>query len=51
MRIVYRDQGGYIAALVDNDGVDFSDGFAYFTADGRDYKIDVQNIVRIVQEG
>ena len=50
MTIVYRDEGGYIAALIDEDGIDFSDGAAYFSVDDEDYKIDVQNIVRIVQE-
>ena len=55
MTIVFRDEGGYVTAQVNNDGVDFCGGFAYFTVEndegGKDYKIPVENVSQIVSWG
>ncbi|MBR0382379.1 MAG: hypothetical protein IJH71_08090 [Eubacterium sp.] len=49
MKIVYRDTLGIVAMEVNRDGIDFCDGFAYFTADwGEDYKIPMGAICRII---
>lgn len=55
MTITFRDEGGYVAAQVNNDGVSFCDGFAYFTVENErgdeDYKISVENVSQIVSWG
>ena len=42
MKIVYRDDLGYVALECDADGVQFLDGFAYFSdASGEDHEIPI----------
>lgn len=50
MTIVYRDEGGYVAVKIPYSGIDFLDGEAYFTDGAEDYRIKLENIVRIVDE-
>ena len=50
MTIVYRDEIGVVCREIedDNDGsVSFLDGKAYFTSNGKDFKIEVSSIIRI----
>lgn len=48
MKIVYRDNLGYIVYECDADGIQFLDGFAYFAdISGEDHKIAVSAIVEI----
>ena len=50
MQIVHKDDIGLLVTDVDNDGIDFLEGVAYFSdEDGREYQVLIQNIVRIVE--
>ena len=46
MVIIYKDDLGFIAQITDVE-ITFYDGMAYFESDGNDYKIKVENIVKI----
>lgn len=48
MTVVYRDKIGYVRVEVDNNGVAFVDGYAYFGNDEQEYKIKVEDLVCIV---
>ena len=49
LKIVYRDNLGYIVLECDSDGVQFLNGFAYFSdIYGEDHKIAVSAIVEIM---
>ena len=50
MILVYRDEIGYVQVEVDNNGVQFVDGYVYFGNDEREYKIKVENIISIGME-
>lgn len=50
MTVTYRDELGYVQVKVDNDGVQFVDGYAYFGNDEREYKIKIENLVSIGME-
>lgn len=45
MTIVYRDDLGHVAEKIDEDGVTFCGGKAYFN----DKKIDVESIIEITE--
>ena len=48
MIVTYRDHLGYVSVNVSEDGVDFVDGFAYFTSlSNMDYKIPAEHIACI----
>ena len=49
MFITYRDSIGIIAIDIDTQyGIDFNDGYCYFTdCNGEDYKIPINDIIRI----
>ena len=50
MTIIYRDEIGTVCQVIENDGdcsVSFLDGKAYFTSNGKDFKIEVSSIIRI----
>lgn len=47
MILVYRDEIGYVGVKVDNKGVDFLDGYVYFSDGIKDYRVKIENIVRI----
>lgn len=47
MEITYRDELGVIVREVNEDGVDFLDGYAYFTSDDKDYEVLVEDVVHI----
>lgn len=49
MIVTYRDSLGYVDVIISEDGVDFVDGFAYFTSGHRNYKIPAEHMV-CVQE-
>lgn len=50
MTVTYRDELGYVQVKVDNSGIQFVDGYAYFGNDEREYKIKVENIISIGME-
>ena len=50
MTLVYRDELGYVQVVVDNNGVQFVNGYAYFENDEREYKIRIENLVSINME-
>ena len=47
MILVYRDEIGYARVKIDNNGVQFVDGYAYFGNDKIEYKVKVENLVCI----
>lgn len=47
MTITYRDELGYCAEKIDENGIDIVDGVAYFN----DKKIAMENITAIKEEG
>ena len=47
MNLAYHDGLGYVKVEVNEDGIDFLDGFAYFSSGHRDYKILSEHIVCI----
>lgn len=47
MNILWRDQWGIVYTTVDENGVQFNNGFAYFGDGSRDYKVPVDWIVEI----
>lgn len=50
MILVYRDEIGHVQVKVDNNGVQFVDGYAYFGNDEREYKIKIENLISIGME-
>ena len=50
LKVIYRDDGGYVEVSVPYDGVDFIDGEAFFTDGDRDYRIKADRIARICTE-
>lgn len=50
MILVYRDEIGYVRVKIDNNGVQFVDGYAYFGSDEKEYKIKIENLVSIEME-
>lgn len=48
MYIVFSDEGGLVLAQLDEYGVSFCDGRAYFsTEDGKEYRVDISAIREI----
>lgn len=47
MSIVFSDEGGLLLVSVDEYGVSFSDGLAYFSDGDREYQIPVSSIREI----
>jgi hypothetical protein len=48
MKIVYRDALGYVTVIVDESGIQFLNGTAFFSdEDGNDYMVEIENIVEI----
>lgn len=47
LKICFRDEMGYAMVDVDQYGIDFLNGAAYFSDGCRDYKIKAENIIRI----
>lgn len=45
MFVVYRDELGFVKVVVDNNGIQFLDGHAYFGNDEDDYKINMNDVV------
>lgn len=45
--VVYRDVRGYVIVYVDDYGVSFSDGKAYFSNGENDYVIGVECLVSV----
>ena len=51
MKVVYRDGGGYVLVEVDQYGIAFFDGKAYFSdANDTQYRIPYDDLVRIGEE-
>ena len=44
MYVIYRDTIGLIRVDIDGYNIDFLDGYAYFSNDDRDYKININDI-------
>ena len=47
MILVYRDDIGYVQVEVDNNGIQFVDGYAYFGNNEREYRIKIEDVVCI----
>ena len=47
MTLTYHDGLGYVKVEVNEDGIDFLDGFAYFSSGNRAYKILSEQMVCI----
>ena len=51
MTIIFRDEFGYLTIRVNDDGISFCDGYAYFTGtDCQDYQVPVQHLVNIAND-
>ncbi len=51
MSIIFRDDLGYIAVNVDEYGIQFADGMAYFSGlDGKEYRVPLENMVGVSHE-
>ena len=51
MSIIFRDELGYIAVNVDENGIQFVDGIAYFSGlDGKNYLVPLGNLVSVSHE-
>ena len=50
MKLVYRDDIGVVVMKVDESGIDFLGGTAFFGDGERDYRVPVESIVRIEEE-
>lgn len=51
MSIVFRDELGYIAVDVDEYGVQFADGVAYFSdTKGKEYTVQMEYLVAVTNE-
>ncbi len=52
MKIVIRDEGGYVAYEVNEEyGIDFCDGYFWWTdTDYNDHKTPVENLVRVITD-
>ena len=48
MAVTYRDEIGIVQVNVDEYGIAFADGFAYFGDGETDYKIEMKNLVEII---
>lgn len=46
MIVCYRDDLGYTGAKVDGE-ISFLDGYAFFSVDGKDYKVELSNLICI----
>ena len=47
MIVAYRDGVGFVTVIINEDGVSFQDGYAYFTSGARDYKIPTDHLMRV----
>ena len=47
MLMTYRDAIGYVSVIVDEHGISFLDGYAYFSDNKKEYKVPVGNIVSV----
>jgi len=47
LKVIYRDEGGFVEVEVPYGGIDFLNGEAYFTDGTEDYRIKMENLVRI----
>jgi len=47
MIIVYRDEIGEAAVYVNEYGISFCEGYAYFSSNTRDYKVKIEHIQSI----
>lgn len=48
MYIVFRDELGLVSVPVDESGIQFTDGIAYFSDGEKTYKIPVANLVEVI---
>ena len=48
--VMYRDEIGTVCVEVDDSGVDFLEGVAFFSDGRTDYEIPVNHVVRIAKE-
>lgn len=46
MIITIRDGLGYVSLEIEND-ITFTDGYAFFTADNKEYKVHAEHVVEI----
>ena len=49
MTIYYADELGVIAVDVDFNNIQFCDGEAYFSSNGEEYRVNIDNIIEIVR--
>lgn len=47
MNITFRDEFGYVNVQVDEYGISFCDSYAHFSAEEMEYKVDINNIMKI----
>ena len=47
MKIYYRDEGGGVCVDVDEYGIQFLDGFAYFSNGEREFRIPISDLLSI----
>lgn len=45
MTVTYRDELGYVQVEVDSNGIQFTDRYAYFSSDEKEYKVKIENLV------
>ena len=49
MTIYYVDELGEIAVDIDFNNIQFYNGEAYFSSNGEEYRVDINNIIEIVR--
>ena len=49
MTIYYVDELGVLAVNVDFNNIQFYDGEAYFSSNGEEYRVNIDNIIEIVR--
>lgn len=47
MIVAYRDGIHFVTVIANEDGVSFSDGYAYFTSGIKDYKVPIAHLMRV----
>ena len=49
MTIYYVDELGVLSVDVDFNNIQFCDGEAYFSSNGEEYRVNIENIIEIVR--
>lgn len=48
MYIIFRDELGLVSVPVDENGIQFTDGIAYFSDGNKEYRIPIEHLCEII---